>query len=125
MLTKQSISLLVVSALLILPSGIAKVGNINLQNGNTQATVVQERNISIKNSNSQVKINRDRSSPIYHHRHRQIYNSRLQNRPATVKPQRRIQNNCQAGTYSHQSSQTTVSGDGVSLTHSSASTMCK
>ncbi len=124
MLTKQSISLLVVSALLILPSGIAKVGNINLQNGNTQATVVQERNISIKNSNSQVKINRDRSSPIYH-RHRQIYTSRLQNRPATVKPQRRIQNNCQAGTYSHQSSQTTVSGDGVSLTHSSASTMCK
>ena len=125
MLTKQSISLLVVSALLILPSGIAKVGNINLQNGNMRTTVVQEHNVSIKNSNSQVKINRDRSSPIYHHRHRQIYNSRLQNRLATVKPQRRIQNNCQGGTYSHQNSQTTVSGGGVSRTHSSTSTMCK
>ncbi len=126
MITKQSVSLLVVSALLILPAGIAKAGNVNVQSGNMRATVVQDRNISIKNGNSEVKINRDRSSPTYRHRNGRIYNSRIKNRAWSVKPQvRRTQNNCKGGSYSHQSSQTTVSSGGISRTQSSESTMCK
>ena len=68
MITKQSVSLLVVSALLILPGGIAKAGNVNVQSGNMRATVVQVRNISVKNGNSEVKGNRDRSLPTYRNR---------------------------------------------------------
>jgi hypothetical protein len=125
MLTKQSISFLVVSALLVLPIGTAKAGNIDVRTGDMRTTISQDSNIRVNNGRSEVIINRDRSStPNYRNRHRQIYNSRLKNRTWRSPQVRRTQNNCKGGSYSHQSSQTTTSNNGVSRTRSSESTVC-
>jgi len=125
MITKQTISLLVASVLLILPSGIAQAGDVDVQTGNMRATVVQDGNISVKNGRSQVNINRDRSSPNYRLRRWRIQNPPIKRRPPVVNPQvRRTQTNCKGSTYSHQSSQTTVSSGGVTRTRSSESTVC-
>jgi hypothetical protein len=125
MLTKQSISFLVVSALLVLPIGTAKAGNIDVRTGDMRTTISQDSNVRVNNGRSEVIINRDRSStPNYRNRHRQIYNSRLKNRTWRSPQVRRTQNNCKGGSYSHQSSQTTTSNNGVSRTRSSESTVC-
>lgn len=125
MLTKQSISFLVVSALLVLPIGTAKAGNIDVKTGDMRTTISQDSKIKVNNGRSEVIINRDRSStPNYRNRHRQIYNSRLKNRTWRSPQVRRTQNNCKGGSYSHQSSQTTTSSNGVSRTRSSESTVC-
>lgn len=120
MITK-AISFLIASAFLVLPSGIAQAGNVDVQTGNMRATV--EGNTRVTNGRSQVTINRDR--PTYH-RNRRIYNSRLKRRVPVVSPQvRRTQSNCKGSTYSHQSSQTTVSSNGNTRTQRSETTVCK
>lgn len=120
MITKQSISLLVLSAILVLPAGIAKAGSIDVQTGNMRTTINQDRPDTVRNGSSTVIINRDRTSPNYR---RDRLNSRLKRHryPWTV---RRNQNTCNGGSYSSQSSQTTVSSNGVSRTRSSESTVC-
>lgn len=124
MIIKQSLSLLVLSAFLVLPSGIAKAGDVDVQTGNMRTTIGQDRDISVKNGGSEVIINRDRTSPNIRRRHGRIYN-RIKNRTWRVSPQvRRTQNTCKNGSYSHQSSQSTVSSNGVSRTRSSESTVC-
>lgn len=124
MITKQSISLLILSAFLVIPSGIAKAGDVDVQTGNMRTTISQDRDISVKNGGSQVNINRDRTSPNLRRRQGRIYN-RIKNRTWRGSPQvRRTQNTCKNGSYSHQSSQSTVSNNGVSRTRSSESTVC-
>lgn len=118
MITKQSISLLVLSAILVLPTGMAKAGTVDVQTGNMRTTINQDRDVKVKNGSSTVTINRDRTSPNYR---RERLNSRLKRRPWTV---RRNQNTCKGGSYSSQSTQTTVSNNGVSRTRSSQSTVC-
>ena len=121
MITKQSLSLLVLSAFLVLPSGIAKAGDVDVQTGNMRTTISQNRDITVKNGGSEVIIHR--TSPNV--RRQRIYN-RIKNRTWRGSPQvRRTQNTCKNGNYSHQSSQTTVSSNGVSRTRSSESTVCK
>lgn len=122
MITKQSISLLILSAFLVLPSGIAKAGNVDVQTGNMRTTIGQDRDISVKNGESQVNINR-RTSPNLRHRQGRIYN-RIKNRRRESPQVRRTQNTCKNGSYSRQSSQSTVSSNGVSRTRSSESTVC-
>lgn len=126
MLTKQSILLLVVSAFVVLPFGMAQAGNIDVQNGNMRTTIGQNDNIRVSNGDSEVIIKGDRtSSPTYRRSNRWRNNSRIRRRPVIVNPQvRRTQINCKSGTYSHQSSQTTVSNNGVTRTRSSDSTVC-
>lgn len=122
MIIKQSLSLLVLSAFLVLPSGIAKAGDVDVQTGNMRTTISQDRDISVRNGGSEVIINRDRTSGNI--RRQRIYN-RIKNRTWRGYPQvRRTQNTCRSGNYSHQSSQTTVSNNGVSRTRSSESTVC-
>lgn len=127
MMNKQTISWLIVSALITLPTDIARAGNINVQTGSMRATVSQDRNINVKNGQTEVKISPNRSStPIYRSKNWQFRNSQVRRNPWSVKPQVvRTQTNCKGGTYSQQSSQTTVSNGGVSRTYSSASTVCK
>lgn len=115
MITK-SISLLVLSAFLVLPAGIAQAGSVNVQTGNMRTTI--DRDVNVKNGRSEVIINRDRTLPRVR---RDRLNSRLKRHPWTV---RRNQNNCKGGSYSSQSTQTTVSTNGVSRTRSSQSTVC-
>ncbi|HCF29718.1 MAG TPA: hypothetical protein DEV81_21510 [Cyanobacteria bacterium UBA11049] len=118
MLIKQSISLLVLSAFLVLPNGIAQAGSVDVQTGNMRTTIDRDRDVKVKNGSSTVTINRDRTSPKYR---RDRLNSRLKRHPWTV---RRNQNTCNGGSYSSQSTQTTVSNNGVTRTRSSESTVC-
>lgn len=123
MITKQSISLLILSAFLVIPSGIAKAGDVDVQTGNMRTTISQDRDISVKDGRSQVNINRDRTSPNLRRRHGRIYN-RIKNRTWRVSPQVRRSQICKGGSYSHQSSQSTVSSNGASRTRNSESTVC-
>lgn len=120
MITK-AISFLIASAFLVLPSGIAQAGDVDVQTGNMRATVV-EGNTKVTNGRSQVTINRDR--PNYR-RNGRIYNSRLKRIPVVSPQVRRTQSNCKGSTYSHQSSQTTVSSNGNTRTQRSETTVCK
>jgi len=45
---KQSISLLIVSALLVLPSSIARAGDIDVQTANVRVTVGKDGGINIQ-----------------------------------------------------------------------------
>lgn len=117
MIIKQSISLLILSAFLVLP-GIAQAGSVDVQTGNMRTTIDRDRDVKVKNGSSTVIINRDRTSPNYR---RERLNSRLKRHPWTV---RRNQNTCKGGSYSSQSTQTSVSNNGVTRTRSSESTVC-
>lgn len=126
MLTKQSISLLFVSTLLVLPVGIARAGDIDVQTGNMRANITQERGVSVKNGQTEVTISPTRSLPNYRYRNWRIRNSQINRSPWVKKPEiRHTQKNCKGGSYSHQSTQTTVSNGGASRTYSSASTVCR
>jgi hypothetical protein len=127
MITKQSISLLVVSTLLVLPGGMAIAGNIDVQTGNMRATIAPNRSVNVKTGQTSATISPKRSPmPNYRRQNGHIRNSQIRYNPATVKPQvKRTRNTCNGGSYSHQSTQTTVSNGGVSRTYSSASTMCR
>ena len=118
MIIKQSISLLILSAFLVLPNGIAQAGSVDVQTGNMRTTIDRDRDVNVKNGSSTVIINRDRTSPNYG---RDRLNSRLKRHPCTV---RRNQNTCKGGSYSSQSTQTSVSNNGVTRTRSSESTVC-
>jgi hypothetical protein len=118
MIIKQSISLLILSAFLVLPNGIAQAGSVDVQTGNMRTTIDRDRDVKVKNGSSTVTINRDRTSPNYR---RDRLNSRLKRHPWTV---RRNQNTCKGGSYSSQSTQTSVSNNGVTRSRSSESTVC-
>ena len=119
MINKRSISLLVLSAFLVLSNGIAQAGSVDVQTGNMRTTIDRDRDVKVKNGSSTVIINRDRTSPNY--RRDQRLNSRLKRHPQTVW---RNQNTCKGGSYSSQSTQTSVSNNGVTRSRSSESTVC-
>ncbi len=48
--TKQAISILALSVLMILPAGIATAGNIKVQNGNSKVRINRNGDIIIRNS---------------------------------------------------------------------------
>jgi len=51
---KQSISLLIVSALLVLPSSIARAGDIDVQTANVRVTVGKDGGINIQSRSPRV-----------------------------------------------------------------------
>jgi hypothetical protein len=50
MSAKQTISILTLSVLMILPAGIATAGNIKVQNGNSRVTINRNGDIIIRNT---------------------------------------------------------------------------
>lgn len=50
MLTKKSISLLTISALLVLPVGIASAGEMNLETDNVRLTIGQDGDIKVQSA---------------------------------------------------------------------------
>ena len=71
--TKQTISILALSLLMILPAGISTAGSIKVQNGNSKVTINRNGDIRIRNG-----------------RRRRLYRRRVKHGSAVVVPSRSI-----------------------------------
>ncbi len=109
---KKSISLLIVSALLVLPSGIAKAGDIDVQTNSVRVTVGKNGGINIQSRPSGVNI-------IPQHRRQALPKLNRTSKHNTWIKQTTV---CNGRSYTHQSTQTSGSGSRSSQTQSSTST---
>ncbi len=67
---KQSISLIALSLLIVLPAGFANAGDIDIQNGDVRVTVSQDSGVRINSIPTGPSIIRTRNTPIYRQQNR-------------------------------------------------------
>jgi len=108
MLTKRSILLLAIPALLSLPAGIATADNIRVQNDEQTVTIDDDNGIKVKSGAREIIVPSRSPVSIFHHR--------IFNLPRLGKSPR-----CQEKNYRHRDTQIHRSTRGVSRTHSSVS----
>ena len=116
---KKSISLLIVSALLVLPSGIAKAGNIDVQTNGVRVTVGKNGGINIQSRPSGVNIIPQHRVPSPSLRRQALPRLNRTSKHNTWIKQTTV---CNGRSYTHQSTQTSGSGSRSSQTQSSTST---
>ncbi|MBW4435055.1 MAG: hypothetical protein KME28_25915 [Pelatocladus maniniholoensis HA4357-MV3] len=117
---KRSISILAISALMVLPAGIATAGDIDIQNGNSRVIVDTNNGITIRNNSRP-------TTSVYPLR---LPNSRVRVQKngiytvPTVKVPNNTRSYCSGRTWSQQSVQS--SNNGHNRTYSSTTTStCK
>jgi len=117
MITKQSILILVV-ALLTLPSGIARASDIDIQTDSVKLTVGSGggTNIKLKPTGRTVTPHR-LTGPFYYRQYWQFRNPQSTNKVWTKRTAK-----CSGSSYSQQSTQTKGGGKTIIQTHSSTST---
>ncbi|KOP26438.1 hypothetical protein AMR41_10765 [Hapalosiphon sp. MRB220] len=117
---KRSISILALSALMVLPATIASAGDIDIQNGNSRVIIDSNNGVTIRNNT------RPRTS-IYPLR---LPNSgvRIQKNGIYTVPTVKVPNNtrsyCTGRTWSQQSVQSSVNGSNRTYSSTTTST-CK
>jgi hypothetical protein len=114
---KKSISLLIFSALLILPIQIAKAGDIDVQTGNVRVIVGKDSAINIQSKSPRVIPHRQLGNPSLRRQHWPRFN-----RPSKHTTWIKQTNLCNGRSYRHQSTQTSGSGRSIAQTSSSTST---
>jgi hypothetical protein len=122
MTIRKSISLFIVSALLVLPSGIARAGDIDVQTANVRVTVGKDGGINIQSRAPRVIPHRQLGNPSLRRQHWPKLN-RTSKHNTWIKQSTL----CNGRSYSHQSTQTSGSGSRGSQTQSSttSTTVCR
>ena len=111
---KKSISLLIVSALLVLPNGIAKAGDIDVQTNSVRVTVGKNGGINIQSRPSGINI-------IPQHRRQALPKLNRTSKHNTWIKQATL---CNGRSYSHQSTQISGGSRG-SQTQTTSTTVCR
>jgi hypothetical protein len=117
MFTKQSISLLIIPALITLPTGIARADTIQVETDDQKVTIERDRGISIESGSREITIPQEAPASISRHPNQHLSPSQIFSLPL---PRKLIR--CQERNYSHQDTQTHNSGGGVTYIQSSVST---
>lgn len=118
MIIKQTLSLLAVSALMVLPAGIATAGDIDVQTGSMRVRVSEDGTTIINSTPKQTIIVPSRRIPTSKIR---VLPNRNQ-RYSVWKNSQSIPNICNGKKITQQSTQTNRSGTSVNRTYSSTTT---
>ncbi|MCP6758942.1 hypothetical protein ACE1AT_29355 [Pelatocladus sp. BLCC-F211] len=123
---KRSISILALSALMVLPAGIATAGDIDIQNGNSRVIIDSNNGVTIRNNtrpttgiyplrlpNSGVRVQKNG-----------IYTVPTVKIPQSVKVPNNTRSYCTGRTWSQQSVQSSVNGSNRTYSSTTTST-CK
>jgi hypothetical protein len=113
MITKQSVSLILLPILLVLSTrvDIAEAGDIKVRNGDMKVTVGDNGNIKVRNGGQRIDVRDDDS-------HSDWWNRSW----IRAFPNSRTSVNCGGGTYSSQSTRTSSSGGTYSRSTTSTTT---
>lgn len=117
MLTKKSISFLIIPALLALPTGIAKADTIQVETDDQKVTIERDRGISVESGSREIILPQGAPPTLSRHPNRHLSPARILSLPLPRQLMR-----CQERHYNHHDTQTRNSGTGVTHTQSSVST---
>ena len=114
---KKSISLIIVSALLVLPNGIAKAGDINVHTPGVRVTVGKDGGVNVQSGQTRVVTPPNRLLiPSYRRPLPTNY------RTSTYSPKINQKTVCRGSTYSHQSTYTSGGSQTAQIQRSTSST---